>query len=113
MAGIFGSGIIPGTPRPRAYLALVAFFDGDPARADAWLADLLAYAGDAATAEQLLAAAQALGQPANALSVLLTADVQREPLTVYAEQAPPIYDQTSREIPAGPIPTPITKSTAY
>lgn len=78
MAGIFGSGIIPGTPQPRAYLALVTFFDGDPARADAWLAGQLAYAGDAATAEDLLAALERSGDPASVelkLGSLLSTDI--------------------------------------
>lgn len=66
------------TPPPAAYLALVAFFGGDTARADAWLAGQLAYAGDAATAEQLLTALEASGDPTSVeqlLGSLLSSDI--------------------------------------
>lgn len=65
------------TPPPAAYLALVAFFDDDPARADAWLAGQLTYTGDAATAEQLLIRLEALGDPSAAL--VLTTIIRTEP----------------------------------
>jgi hypothetical protein len=69
---------LPFAPPPATYAALVSFFDGDPARADAWLADLLTYAGNATTAEELLAALERSGDPASVglkLGSLLSADI--------------------------------------
>lgn len=96
----FGSGFFPpSTPPPEVYLALVEIFDGDKDAADAWLAAWIGYAGDGATAEQLLAAAQEVGSPADALAALRSAPVGRaddlaqeldQPVTDLAYSAPSI-----------------------
>ena len=72
-----GSGFFPiSTPPPAAYLALVAIF-GSEAAADAWLDDWIAYAGDGATSEELLAALEAVGVPADAIAALRASPVRR------------------------------------
>lgn len=59
-----------GGAAPATYRELVALFEGDRDRADAWLAGQLAYTGDAATAEQLLTALETSGPPTTALAAL-------------------------------------------
>lgn len=74
----FGSGFFPpDTPPPEVYTALVAAFGGDEAAADAWLDDWIAYAGDGATMQDLLAALEDVGAPADAIAVLRAAPVRR------------------------------------
>lgn len=74
----FGSGFFPvSSPPPEAYLALVAIFGGDEAAADAWLDDWITYAGDGATSEDLLAALESVGVPADAIAALRASPVRR------------------------------------
>lgn len=61
-SGVFGGGIIPGTPSPALYSALVAYFGGDKDAAAAWLAAWESYA-TSDEAEELLAALIAFGPP--------------------------------------------------
>lgn len=73
----FGSGFFPSdTPPPDAYVALVDAFGGDEAAADFYLADLVGWA-TGAEAQDLLDAAQDVGDPADAIAALRSAPVQR------------------------------------
>lgn len=66
----FGNGFFPlASPPPEAYSALVEYFGGDAAAADAWLSDWQAYA-TSGEAEALVAALAALGPPETVLSVV-------------------------------------------
>lgn len=66
-----GSGFFPPPPTtPEAYAALIAFFDGDQAAADAYLAQLEGYADDGDDAQALLDAAVAAGDVATAITIL-------------------------------------------
>lgn len=67
----FGSGFFPPPPTtPEAYAALIAFFGGDQAAADAYLAQLEAYAANGGEAQDLLDAAEAAGDVATAIAIL-------------------------------------------
>lgn len=69
----FGSGFFPAPPSTlEAYAALIAFFGGDQSAADAYLAQLEAYAADGDEAQDLLDAAEAAGTVAEAIAILET-----------------------------------------
>lgn len=66
-----GSGFFaPPATTPEAYAALIAFFGGDQAAADAYLAQLEGYADDGEDAQALLDAAAAAGDVATAIAIL-------------------------------------------
>lgn len=89
----------PPSAPPAAYLALVAIFGGDEAAADAWLDDWIAYAGDGATSEELLAALESVGVPADAIATL-----RARPVAMLTTTGPeldrPFYDEDIT-VPAG------------
>lgn len=83
-----GSGFFPPPPTtPEAYAALIAFFGGDQAAADAYLAQLEGYAADGDEAQDLLDAAEAAGDVATAITILEAGGSQ-----TFAEKASALVD---------------------